>query len=80
MQSTEQVGARLREPYKGPALVQHQPTVGGRQVQASLVFGWRDFFDEQERPVDLFEIRPFCTASTVLAISTILRAAFSESE
>ena len=52
----EQLGAALREPDEGPALVQHQPAALYRQIQPGLVFVRRAFLAEQERPVDQLDV------------------------
>jgi hypothetical protein len=78
---SEQIGAGLREPDERSTLVHHQPAALDRQVQAGLIFGWRCALPKQKwRLIFSMGIRPSCTATTALAISTILRAAFSGSE
>ena len=50
------LGAALREPDEGSALVQHQPAALNRQIKASLVFVRRAFLAKQERPVDQLDV------------------------
>jgi hypothetical protein len=59
--------------------MQPQPAALDRELQAGAVLSWRAALLVQERFVDLLDVdmRPSCTGSTALAISMILRAAFS---
>ena len=75
----EQLGTALREPDKGPTLVQHQPAALDRQIQTGLVR--RTFLSEQERAVDQLDVDfAILHGLDAVAISTILRAAFSGPE
>ena len=79
-QLSEQVGARLRKSNVGAALVQLQPAAGDRQVQAGLVSAGVAFSLNKNGPLIFsIRIRPSWIASTLLAISSSLRAAFSGS-
>jgi hypothetical protein len=56
-----------------------QPALRDRKLKPGAVFRWAAF-SEQERAVDLLDVNAASwTASVALAISTILRAAFSGS-
>ena len=61
--------------------MQHQPAALNRKLKTGLVFVRSALLAVQEWPVDQFDVDPpFLPNSTLLAISTILRAAFSGSE
>src|SRR5262249_18696580 len=77
----QQLGAGRCEPDEGAALVHHEPAALQRQLHACAVLRRAALVLEQERAVDQLDIwmRPSSKASTVLAISTMRRAAFSAS-
>lgn len=54
--SSEQFSTSQRELHERPALVQHQPALGDRQIKACLVFGRRSLELKQEGPVDLLDM------------------------